>query len=82
MNREEHFVFEANNEEEAEIAQISALFETENAIRKHREQRMAESSRPSARECVECGEEIGEARRKAVPGVQLCIYCKERSERP
>lgn len=82
MTKEEHFVFEANNEEEAEIAQIATLFENENALRKHREQTLLESSRPSAKECAECGEEISEARRKAVPGVQLCIYCKERSERP
>ena len=26
--------------------------------------------------CGECGEEIPEARRKAVPGVRLCIKCQ------
>ena len=31
----------------------------------------------SARECVECGEPIPEARRRALPGVQLCITCQE-----
>ena len=27
--------------------------------------------------CEECGETIPEARRKAVPGVRLCISCQE-----
>lgn len=30
----------------------------------------------SARNCAECGGPIPEARRKAVPGVQLCIACQ------
>lgn len=30
----------------------------------------------SRRECAECGEAIPEARRLAVPGVQLCIACQ------
>lgn len=30
----------------------------------------------SATECVECGEEIPEGRRLAIPGVQLCAPCK------
>jgi phage/conjugal plasmid C-4 type zinc finger TraR family protein len=35
----------------------------------------------SARECHECGEKIPEARRRAVPGVRLCIACQETSDR-
>lgn len=31
----------------------------------------------SLRECQECGEEIPSARRKAVPGVRLCVQCQE-----
>lgn len=31
----------------------------------------------SASECAECGEEIPEARRKALPGVKLFIDCQE-----
>lgn len=31
----------------------------------------------SAYECSECGEEIPEGRRRAVPGVELCVDCKE-----
>lgn len=30
----------------------------------------------SATECCECGEEIPEGRRVAIPGVQLCAPCK------
>ncbi|WP_107726118.1 DksA/TraR family C4-type zinc finger protein [Neisseria weaveri] len=35
----------------------------------------------SARECVECGEPIPEARRQALPGVQLCIACQEEADK-
>jgi len=30
----------------------------------------------SRKDCMECGERIPEARRKAVPGVRLCIQCQ------
>lgn len=32
-------------------------------------------------ECEECGAEIPDARRKAVPGVRLCIGCQEAADR-
>jgi len=33
--------------------------------------------------CIECGEEIPEARRRALPGVRTCIACQsERDRRP
>jgi phage/conjugal plasmid C-4 type zinc finger TraR family protein len=31
----------------------------------------------SAKTCRECGAAIPEARRKAIPGVQLCVSCQE-----
>ena len=31
--------------------------------------------------CEECGEEIPEARRRAIPGVRLCIDCQEEADR-
>ena len=31
----------------------------------------------SALECDECGATIPEARRKAIPGVRLCVSCQE-----
>lgn len=35
------------------------------------------SDRPSRSHCVECEEPIPEARRKAIPGVTLCIDCQQ-----
>lgn len=35
----------------------------------------------SAHECGECGEAIPEARRQALPGVQLCIACQEEADK-
>ncbi len=32
---------------------------------------------PGLTHCEECGKEIPEARRKAVPGVRLCIDCQQ-----
>ena len=34
----------------------------------------------SLSECEECGAGIPEARRKAVPGVRLCIHCQEQQD--
>lgn len=34
----------------------------------------------SAENCVECGEVIPPARRLAVQGCQLCVYCQELAE--
>lgn len=31
--------------------------------------------------CEECGEEIPEARRKAIPGVRLCVDCQEEADK-
>ncbi|TDK28369.1 DksA/TraR family C4-type zinc finger protein [Luteimonas aestuarii] len=36
---------------------------------------------PGLTHCEECGAAIPEARRKAVPGVRLCIACQEAEER-
>ena len=35
----------------------------------------------SLRECEECGTAIPKARRKAVPGVRLCVACQEAADR-
>ena len=32
---------------------------------------------PGRRDCEECGEPIPEARRRAVPGVRLCVACQQ-----
>lgn len=34
----------------------------------------------SLRECEECGESIPEARRKALPGVRLCLACRQQRD--
>jgi phage/conjugal plasmid C-4 type zinc finger TraR family protein len=36
---------------------------------------------PSLTHCAECGAEIPEARRQAIPGVRLCISCQEAEDR-
>jgi len=56
------------------IDQASALEEMmrEHAIQAHRINRDA----VSAIHCVECGEELPEARRKAYPGCTMCVDCQ------
>jgi len=36
---------------------------------------------PALTHCAECGAAIPEARRRAVPGVRLCMACQEESDR-
>jgi phage/conjugal plasmid C-4 type zinc finger TraR family protein len=36
---------------------------------------------PSATHCDECGAEIPEARRKALPGTRLCVTCQDAQDR-
>jgi len=36
---------------------------------------------PGLTHCAECGDEISEARRKAVAGVRLCLPCQEADDR-
>lgn len=36
---------------------------------------------PALTHCAECGAAIPEARRRAVPGVRLCLACQESSDR-
>ena len=36
---------------------------------------------PSRRHCEECGAEIPEARRQAMPGVRLCIACQGEADK-
>ena len=35
----------------------------------------------SRADCAECGADIPEARRQAVPGVQLCVRCQEQDDK-
>lgn len=70
-----------NNLEEAEIAQVNNLQRNALAVSELRQQLEKQRSQPSAEFCEECGEDIPEARRQAVPGVQFCIYCQTKMER-
>jgi len=36
---------------------------------------------PSLTECEECGEEIPPARRELIPGVRLCVECRNAADR-
>ncbi len=36
---------------------------------------------PGATHCAECGEPIPEGRRRAVPGVRMCVDCQSASDR-
>jgi phage/conjugal plasmid C-4 type zinc finger TraR family protein len=36
---------------------------------------------PGLTHCAECGGEIPQARREAVPGVRLCLRCQEKLDR-
>ena len=74
--------FQYNNEAEDEMAQLHSLHINMNAIGDVQKKLAKMAEKPSAEECVECGEEIPEARQKALPGVQLCVFCQEMSERP
>lgn len=38
------------------------------------------TDRPSRETCAECGNVIPEVRRKAIPGVTLCIQCQTEQE--
>ena len=70
-----------NNEEEAEMGQLHAIHNNLNAVAGVRRKLEEQAARPSAEECEECGDEIPEGRRKAVPGVQFCVFCQEKHER-
>jgi phage/conjugal plasmid C-4 type zinc finger TraR family protein len=73
--------FAYNNEEEAEMGQLHAIHNNMNAIANVQRQLAKQALEPSLAECEECGDEIPEARRLAIPGVRLCIFCKEKQER-
>ena len=81
-NNDEQFVFNNDTFEEQELAQISSLMENEAVLRKAREAYAEKASKPSLEECKACGEPIPEARRKAVPGVELCLECATLNEKP
>lgn len=70
--------FQGENLEESEMGQLLANIINEDAVARIRAQI---PKGPSLTHCVECGEEIPEARQKLVPGCQHCIDCKTALER-
>ena len=64
--------------DEADYAQLQQEQFLEAAIRAARG--VATSNAKSPNECVECGETLSEARKNAVPGVQLCVNCASELE--
>lgn len=73
--------FEYSNEAEEEMAQLHSLHIHMNAIGDVQRKLAKQAETPSAEVCEECGDDIPEERRKAIPGVQYCVYCQEYLER-
>jgi len=78
MNDKE--VFEYNNEEEAEIAQIQALFTNQNAVDNVRKQLAKQAELPSEEFCLECGEDIPQARRASARCAALYLLSDQVGE--
>lgn len=58
---------------------------TAEAVARARQRAERVGNTPSARFCAECDDPIPQARRQAIPGVQLCVDCqsgRDRSRRP
>jgi phage/conjugal plasmid C-4 type zinc finger TraR family protein len=72
--------FVYNNEEESELGQLHAIHIHLNAIADVQRQLAAQARRPSSTYCLECGDDIPLARRELIPGVTLCIHCKQHNE--
>lgn len=73
--------FSYNNEAEEDMAQLHSIHLHMNAVNDVTRKLQKQAEKPSAEECVECGDEIPLARQKAILGVQHCIYCQELLER-
>lgn len=70
-----------DNLEEAEFGQLHAIHNNMNHIAAVRRALEQQASSPSLTHCEECGDEIPMARRLAIKGCRLCVFCKEASER-
>ena len=69
------------NLEEADQASLHSLHHHMNLIGDVQKKLAEQASRPSLSNCEECGDDIPEARQRAVPGVRLCIWCQELNEK-
>lgn len=73
--------FSYDNEEEAEMGQLHAIHLNMNAVADVQRALAKQVRGPSLSHCEECGEEIPEARQRLMPGVRMCVWCKEIEER-
>ncbi|MGE4293700.1 MAG: TraR/DksA family transcriptional regulator [Desulfovibrio sp.] len=64
----------------ADQASMASQGHLADALRKRERERMPGRAE-SAHDCEDCGDEIPEARRKAVPGCTRCTECQNRYER-
>ena len=62
---------------EEDLGQLHSIHNNMNHIAKVQRELEEQAKKPSAETCEECGEEIPEARRLAVKGVQFCAPCQE-----
>jgi len=74
----EYESIQGDNLEESDQAQLLSISLSEDAVARIRSKI---PKGPGLLECAECGEEIPEARRLAIPGVTMCIFCKTLHER-
>lgn len=64
----------------ADLASLASEVFLADVLAKRERERMSAPAE-SAMECEECGEQIPEARRQAVPGCTRCIECQEYFDR-
>jgi len=70
-----------SNMAEEEMGQLHSIHNNMNHIAAVQRELAKQALQPSLSECEECGEAIPLARQLAIPGVKLCVFCKERAER-
>jgi len=56
-------------------------FHTDLALLQHRQRQAFNMKNYSLTHCENCGNEIPQARRQSIPGVNLCVNCKAAEER-
>lgn len=61
-------------------AQARAEFFNDLAIEEHYRRGIRNTMYAAEINCADCGEEIPEARRKAIPGCTRCVKCQEQHE--
>lgn len=66
---------------EDEIGLHAEQFHNDLALLRHQQTHAVDANSVSAEWCADCGNEIPEARRKAIAGVSQCIDCAREAER-